>query len=352
VAAGRRYLVVKGSSGLGNRMFAALTGVLYARLSGRELYIDWSDAAYSDDGSNVFHRFFVCPLFGPGDDFPATDSVTPEIWRGHLRDSVPELGRRYGHITRRRLRRELTARRVFQRLSSIDLAELEHDAEVAVWWNWTQLIDPMRPHLRRELPELGRMSNPQILRRLLARELVLHPRIQERVDEFRSRHFDGPTVGVHLRLSDRRVRTAEILDKLDRLLSREPGLRVFGATDNVEAAESLKRRYGPVIMTPHWFPAVGESLHLNRNCPDLAESGVEALVDMYLLAGCDYLIGDSTSSFTRVAAILRPEDSGTFVDVKPKAIRGLHLARAKWRRHAASGMVRKAARARRSLHTA
>ena len=48
-----KYLIVKGLAGLGNRMLSALTGILYARLSGRRLIIDWRDPTYSSDGSNA-----------------------------------------------------------------------------------------------------------------------------------------------------------------------------------------------------------------------------------------------------------------------------------------------------------
>lgn len=53
-----RYLLVKGFSGLGNRLQALAEAIIYARLSGRELLIDWNDSLYSSDGNDVFHRLF------------------------------------------------------------------------------------------------------------------------------------------------------------------------------------------------------------------------------------------------------------------------------------------------------
>ena len=41
------FLLVKARDGLGNRLLCALTGLLYARLTHRQLVIDWSDPVYS-----------------------------------------------------------------------------------------------------------------------------------------------------------------------------------------------------------------------------------------------------------------------------------------------------------------
>lgn len=65
-----RYLLVKGRAGLGNRMLCALTGILYARLAGRRLLVDWSDPIYAEGGLNVFHRYFRCPRQTPPTAFP------------------------------------------------------------------------------------------------------------------------------------------------------------------------------------------------------------------------------------------------------------------------------------------
>lgn len=343
----RKYLLVKGMSGMGNRMLCALTGILYARVSGRKLVVDWSDDVYSDDGSNSFHRFFVCPSAGRVDEIPPTNSVTPDIWRGHLRDSVRQIQREeYNRLLRARLIRQLArarlmrwsaTRRWFQRHTSVDLSKATHQEEVAVLWSYASKVDKVRPHFRGEFAELGQRRTVAILRELLRHDLVLHPRIQSRVDEFKAEHFDGRTVGVHLRLSDRWVRVNVILDELDSLLSRQPDLRIFAATDNIEAKEMMEQRYPGVIMTPHWYPAApGSSQHNNPECPDRTENGVEALVDLYLLGRCDYLVGDSASSFTRVAGLLMAAPEENIADVRPRRNFRTRFAREMWRRYAAS----------------
>jgi hypothetical protein len=207
----------------------------------------------------------------------------------------------------------------FRQQSSIDPAKLDYDADVAVLWSSSEQIEYLRPHFEREFSELAQIPKAHILRRLLKEDLVLHPGIRARVDEFRSRNFRGRTAGVHIRLSDRRVPLEPILIELEALLNREPRLGIFAATDNIEAKELLEERYDGVITTPHWYPAAGEPVHQNRACPDRAENGIDALVDLYLLSECDYLIGDSTSSFARVAGLLRRGPEAEIIDVKLSA---------------------------------
>ena len=129
-----------------------------------------------------------------------------------------------------------------------------------------------------------------------------------------------------------------ILRELDSLLRREPDLRVFAATDNREALETVQRRYPDVITTSHWYPAPGAALHRNPECPDRLESGVEALVDLYLLGSCDYLVGDTSSSFTYLASVLPPRKV-ELIDVRPPPYLRVRLVRAIWRRYAASGLA-------------
>ena len=92
-----KFLLVKGKAGLGNRILSVLNGILFALLSGKELIIVWRDSTYSNDGSNVFHRFFICWLFGPTDEIPNTDSMCPCIWRSHLHETVGDMEKLYGN---------------------------------------------------------------------------------------------------------------------------------------------------------------------------------------------------------------------------------------------------------------
>lgn len=298
-----KYLIVKGIAGLGNRMLSALTGILYARLAGRRLIIDWSDPVYSSDGSNVFHNFFQCPLVNPDDHVPLTDSVSPSIWRAHLRESAWDMTDLYGNFYHRDNWKKF----------SIDLSKLDYQEDVLVMWSYIERVDYLRPNFRGEFEEFSRKSKKEILSKLLREDLNLHPRIRERVDRFKSDFLRGKTVGVHVRYTDHRARLWSILNRLNNLLKQEPELQIFLATDNIQIKKLFDGKYQGVITTQHWYPAPGLKIHQNPSCPDRLENGIEALIDLYLLAECHYLIIDTSSIFSYVAALLtNAPDSNIF----------------------------------------
>ena len=60
-----------------------------------------------------------------------------------------------------------------------------------------------------------------------------------------------------------------------------------------------------------------QRIHQSRACLDRLQNGVEALVDLYLLAECDYLVGDSTSAFAKVAGLLSAAPASRRYDTAP-----------------------------------
>jgi hypothetical protein len=299
----KKFLLVKGLAGLGNRMLSALTAILYARLSGRRLIIDWSDPTFSKNGSNAFLEFFICPTNGPTDEIPVTDSVNPSVWRHRLSASATSMRTPYKNLTE------------FWQNTSIDLKKLDYDEDILILWLYHEKVTLLRDHFKGAYEEYIRMSNEAILTRLLREDLLPHPRIQTKVNEFKHKEFTGKTVGVHIRYTDHRASLLAILDKLNTLLRLEPGLQVFLATDNIQIKKMFEENYPGVITTPHWYPKPGSRIHNNLACPDRLESGIESLVDLYLLAECDYLIIDTSSTFSYVAKLLTNAQKSHVFDV-------------------------------------
>jgi len=298
-----KYLVVKGIAGLGNRILSALTGIMYARLTARKLIIDWSDPAYSKNGTNVFHDLFLCTLCDPADKMPATDSVSPAVWKGSLHKSATSMKEPYKNNT------------VFLQNTSIDLTKLNYEEELMVMWAYHGEVDQLRGHFIEAYEEYVSMSKEAILSRLLREDLILHPQIQSRVNKIKHKEFNRNTVGVHIRYTDHRASLLATLDKLNALLRSKPDLQVFVATDNIQIKNMFEENYPGVITTPHWYPKPGSRIHNNRACPDSFVSGIKSLVDLYLLAECDYLIVDSSSTFSYLAMLLTSAPKANVFDV-------------------------------------
>jgi hypothetical protein len=316
--ASHKYLLVKGISGLGNRVECLLTAILYARLSRRRLIVDWSDHYYSNDGTNAFHEFFHCALCDPNDEIPVTDSVAPPIWRGHLHESAWFM----------RSQRENPNPSEIWRDFSIDLAKTDYQEDVVVMWTYNEKIDLLRKHFRGCFEEWSKLSKVAILRKLLRDEILLQPRIRRRIDQFKAANFGNKTVGVHVRYTDHRTRLLAALHRLNRLLKHEHCLSIFLSTDNAQIKSMLERSYPRVVTTPHWFPSTpGLAMHTDNNRPNPIENGHEALIDLYLLAECHYLIIDTSSSFAHIAALLTNAPNSNIFDIRRRGKQPARLRR-------------------------
>lgn len=286
-------------------MLSALTGILYARLSGRRLIIDWRDGVYSNDGTNAFPHLFHCPSCRSTEDIPTTDSALPTLWRGRLNESVDYLRKRYGNI------------KDFWQLTSIDMTKLDYPDEVLVMWTYIDKVELLRKHFKEGLSKFGRASRREILSTLLLEDLILHPQIRDRVEQFKSNFLQGKSVGVHVRYTDHRIKLKSMLHRLDTLLKQEPDLQIFLATDNSMVKKLFEERYPNVITTEHWYPAPGSRIHQNPACPNRLENAAEALVDLYVLAECDYLIVDTSSMFSYLAVLLTRSPDSNIFNVNP-----------------------------------
>jgi Nodulation protein Z (NodZ) len=306
VTGGRGWVLVKGCGGFGNRILSVLTGLLYARRAGRRLVVDWRDMTYSNDRTNVFHEFFECSACGVVDELPTTASVRPGIWVGHLEEPIEELRRQHMAVPSQD----------FIRSASVALTKVDHDETVLVVSTFSAKVAMMRSPLAAVVEELRpSRSTDAVLSRLLATDLRLHPHIRERVDAVVGKQLAPEAVGVHVRYTDRKIRLRAILGKVDALLEREPRLQVFLATDSIHVRELFERRYRNLLTMPHGYDEAGK--HWHPESPDRRLDGVEALVDLYLLAECDRLVIDTSSSFSYLAKLLSKASRPRVDDVNP-----------------------------------
>jgi hypothetical protein len=291
----KRWLLVKGAAGLGNRMVALLTAILYADVTGRRLVVDWSDDAYSDDGTNAFPAYFDCPGVSGIEELPSRAAIAPPLWDGRVDVSVDELRRQAG-----------LPKREFNRSSRVDVGRADYREEIAVFWSPKDRVRRLRRILP---PELSAAPTEELLGSTLRERMPLQPAIRVRVERFRTAHLPGRTVGVHVRYSDKRGDVDALLQELGAVRRADPKLGAFLATDNVEVKERFEHEHPDIVTAPHWYPPPGEPAHGNPDAPSRFEQGVEALVDMYLLAGCNQFLFDAESTFARVAALLRDRSS-------------------------------------------
>jgi Nodulation protein Z (NodZ) len=290
-----RSLIVKGKAGFGNRILSALTGLLYARLTGRKLMVDWSDFVYSQDGSNSFPKLFDCPD-ALVTKIPDTDSVCPEVWRNQLHRSANDLLDQFDSD-------QHSNPRIYRKYS-FDFRRLDYPQELLVMWCFTHHISQLRPNFPGRLDNLIGLTDDEILVQLLRESMRPQPIVTDRVQAFREKHFGPKVIAAHIRFMDRKTSVLAARRGIEKLRMEHPDAQIFLATDSVDVQKEFQKTYGNIISTEKWFPPSGASMHQNLECKDRFNNGVQALTDLYLMASCSFLVYPSSSTFSNMARLI------------------------------------------------
>lgn len=312
------YLVVKGKAGMGNRILSILDSIIYAEITNRKLIIDWSDYAYSNDGSNSFPHLFDSGFEYSLNDISESDSVYPVIWKNNLSKSVNDLidenetpGIHHNKIHLPRY--------------AVDISKINYTEKILVRWAFSTEIYKLKRFLVNNWNINSSQNITQKLSEILQNNLRPSDVVKKRVSDFSSLNFSQPMIGVHIRYTDRKTTLKQYPKIIDRLLKLNVSAKIFLATDNLSVEKTFFERYGSekVIVTSKWFPKEQKYIHQNPECPDRLENGIQALTDMYLLANCNYLLCDSESTFAVVSALLSNIPKDNIIDIskfRPRAI--------------------------------
>lgn len=302
-----KYLLVKAKGGMGNSMLCAVTGIIYGQLTGRITVIDWRGEGYTNDGSNTFSKFFTCPEICQETILPSEPTILPKIWEGKLNKSMSQMLHEYDPDKHSSIR--------IHRKYSIDVSRLDYDEDIIVFWYYTGRIKALKKHLSNGQTGFAGLNTNGIIRKVLTEQMTLHKDIRQRIDEFKAKHWSGKVIGLHIRHTDRQIDIAKYERHLLRFLQRCPDAHIFLATDNQQVNQEYQSRFKNVFSTQKWFPKGMTSMHQNTDCPNKVANGIEALVDMYLLAQCECLIYSGYSTFSLISRILSDAQPENIVDI-------------------------------------
>ncbi len=127
-----------------------------------------------------------------------------------------------------------------------------------------------------------------------------HTQLQEKVDAFVTRHFEKDfTLGLHVRGTDMFyapvVAPAEYFPHVDKWIRQHPQLKIFLATDQIQYLEVFIDRYGDRIIYSDCFRSDNEVAPFNRVEISPFVKGEEVMMDILLLASCNFLIKSSSN---------------------------------------------------------
>ena len=313
---GKKYLVIKGIAGMGNRLLAAIEGILYSRITNRKLIIDWSDQNYSDGGTNVFPRLFESPRIFPVSEVFNASSVFPSVWGKNMskfaEQIIEERGWGYTNNSLSKL--------------SIDIKRKDYSEDVLVRCSFFGEIHKLRKYFTGEFEEYKYLKNEDVLGKIYRENFVLLNDIRQKIDYFKQNNFDNKTIGVHVRnwdytyvFSRDPCKYAKKCEKIiNRILGENMTGKIFLSTDSRKIDLFFKKKYGEdrILTTEKWLPEDDTPLHINRECPDKYQNAVAALTDMYLLAECKYVICNLNSTFSFLAKLISSEDRTKFIDTE------------------------------------
>jgi len=302
-----KYLVIKAKGGMGNRMLCVATGIVYGELTGRKAIVDWRDESYSQNGSNVFAKFFSCPDVSCESVLPPYSTVRPSIWTNNLDKSMADMIEQYDPDKHSSI--------WIHRKYSVDVRRIDYNEDILVFWYYTQRMRALRGHLRQGKSQFADLSDDEVIRKVLLERMPVSDEVHQRTADFKTRFWRRPVIGVHIRHTDLKSNLVMFERHLKRILERAPDARVFLATDNKHVNEDYRRKFKNVISTQKWFPSGESSMHQNPDCSDKITNGIEALVDMYLLADCDYMIYGSASTFSWISRLLSNLPPSRVIDV-------------------------------------
>lgn len=297
-------LLVKGSggAGLGDKLRALISAVVYAQLSGRKLYVDWNDPAYGDGVGNYFAELFRIEGIPVVGERPLEGTVRPAAWQGKLHLNWDQLYAEHGAPA--------WNRQWAQETFSFDQGVLDWPEDICVMWDFDQ-FSKLVPHLSRLYPAISEgLSLEQLQGYVLRQHLRPAESIAAMLQTYQQRlRGIGSFVGVHVRASDEsfKARNAPPVEDYVKaaagLVQGKGATGIFLATDNCAVQEIFVRRFGRerVLWTDKWLPEAGVALHLDNNCPDRLQSAQDALLDILLLASADYLVTMGNSSFSMLA---------------------------------------------------
>lgn len=285
-----RVLIIKAKGGLGNRILSAVTGLVYADLAGRTPVIDWRDGVYAAPGTNAYPLLFQSPIALDPGIFDNRRDVTPSVWADRLSE-YPSLIVGDEHKGA-----------MIYRKSCVDLSRLSQPDSLAVFWSYVPKMQRLWRHLRRDPRYRGR-SYDSIMSDYLNRFFTPNDRV------LAAATLEGlprPVIGAHLRYTDMRGPLEAIKREIGRLRARLPESPVFLATDSSEAQADIQATFDNVHVTEKYLPEDGQQLHvhLRSDGVDPLREAENAMIDMWSLAACDYLVYSRNSTFSISSALI------------------------------------------------
>jgi hypothetical protein len=314
-----KYVLLKGSAGLGNRIGALIGAIVYAKITGRTLIIDWRDGIYADYGTNSFYNLFEIRGLKTIKEIPEIESssVYPKVWKNNLNLSVHGLKRKQGEITS-----EKDWHKIMKEKYSLDLSKTDYKNKILVLYDWFFDFKKLENNLSK-LPKEWQKDREELMKYVIKEHIVIRKKIIKKANKFIDENFKRPVIGIHIRDTDNKkdssyfhVNTSKFERVINKELNKNPKSALLLATDNKDIKEEYKKKYRNLIIYDKEF-SKNQTIGLHK-AKDLEKEKMaeDALLEMYLLSKCNSLIYSGNSTYARMAITLSNINKERLIEVK------------------------------------
>lgn len=319
----KKYLIVKGCAGLGNRLFTICSAIEYCKKTGRTLFVDWSDGLLGPKGENVFNEYFEIKgqdVITDWSQIPNMDQLSfySDAWKNDHKAGVYDFF-------------EVASHPLFSKIPKrfIPKGRLRM---IQGYWRKKRNTGNTRPGIfgflsgisdKDNFPFGGDLSTqmkadllffadfiPPYSEEIYLKHISLQKKVSAEINDLASKWgLDENTIGVNVRSTDKKpINSIEILfDKIAALQLRQP--KIFLATDNKSIQAIFKERFPGLLYYERFLPEVSSGgLHqwsLLQNKPELAKQILDdSIHELWLLSKCQYLFYQGNSTFSILAKLM------------------------------------------------
>jgi len=331
----KKYLVLKGHCGLGDRLHALLSAIEYAQKTNRVLYIDWTDSLYDQSKRNIFNDYFylknIPHTTDPQEIISSAKSFYPKLWQNvsfHTALNEMYVYATPVNITKIRgiywLERKFGGRlgrllRYWKYIGSNnkEFKKTDRSAIKSVFSSKDMSMGCYLGESHKEDVVIFADSVPPIKVKSIHDYLSLDPSIEDTINSFACLHnISDKTIGVHIRNTDLTPNKDINLfvERLKQFMSDNRYENVFLATDSIEVELLFEKEISNIIRYPkELIQNNTQGLHnLKSNRIEnnkLTTLLAESIIDLWLLSKCNFLFYQGNSSFSIFAQKLKEDES-------------------------------------------
>lgn len=326
----KKYLILKGLAGLGNRLASLTFAINYAKKTQRTLYVDWSDEMVSNGKHNVFHKFFELKNI----DY---SSNLQDLWTLKPHDVYPHFYYKYLDQPHNSIYQDasigltISLKRFIRFIPKGKLRmlagywkRLQNPTHISTFQFLTGLFQPGNFPFGSDLP-LKLNHNivifadfiPDFSKDTFINHVQLNSETQKKLSDLLKKHPPQNCIGLHVRKTDKKPKSKLEEDKIIHLLNSMNLIKrpIFLASDNDDTLKNLREKlpnsfFFRKLKTYHSETPIHLHTEKLEDKTHALNAWEESILDMYFLSKCEYLFYQGNSSFTLPARALhsKPEN--------------------------------------------